>query len=104
MKSENEASDGRNEQSGASEEAQAASPQTDGAHLLERIRQLEEDCRRERQARLAAEAERDSYHRSLAAMLLKQSTETDEDLDRLANDALRLTAFEEELRQLLHGP
>jgi hypothetical protein len=73
--------------------------------LRQRLDQLEKECQHERQARLAVQAERDSYHRSLTALLRERAAQmdsnTDDDLDRLAQEAERLGDFSEELRQLL---
>jgi FtsZ-binding cell division protein ZapB len=56
--------------------------------LRQQLHQLEQEYQHERQARLAVQAERDSYHRSLAALLRERAAQTDsstdEDLDRLA--------------------
>jgi ribose 1,5-bisphosphokinase PhnN len=79
--------------------------QAECERLRQRLHQLEEECQHERQARLTAQAERDSYHRSLTAFVRERAAQTDsstdDDLDCLAQEAERLGDFCEELQQLL---
>jgi hypothetical protein len=79
--------------------------QAECERLRQRIQQLEEEFQHERQDRLAVQAERDSYYRALTALLRERAAQadssTDDDLDRLAQEAVRLGDFSEELRQLL---
>jgi hypothetical protein len=75
-------------------------PANDGAAL-----ELEAKCQRLRQRVRQLEAECGGYHRSLTALLREQcartDVSTDAELDRLAEEALRLGDFSEELGQLL---
>jgi hypothetical protein len=63
------------------------------------------ECERLRRRVQQLEAERDCFRHSLMAMLRERCARTDPstdvDLDRLAEEALGLQDFDEELRQLL---
>jgi len=65
----------------------------------------EAECERLRRRVAELEAECSGYQRALTTMLREQlaqtDTTTDADLDRMAEEALRLGSFDEELRQLL---
>jgi hypothetical protein len=66
---------------------------------------LEAECERLRRRVQQLEAECGGYHRALTALLRERcaltDTTSDAELDRLAEEALRLGDFESELRELL---
>jgi hypothetical protein len=64
-------------------EATTSLPITDNERLRARIKQLEEERERDRQALNALQAERDAYRRAVYAWALEQIT--DEDVQRYAH-------------------
>src|SRR5437868_2290390 len=74
--------------------------------LRKQVEDLEKALRIERQNLATVQAERDAYHRAVTAMLVEQARATDnltdEDLDRLVEEASELPDFSEELRHLPH--
>ena len=84
---------------GAASEAPSINPPADDNGSLQA------ECERLRKRVQELEAECGSYHRSLTVLLRERcaqtDTSTDADLDRLADEALRLRDFDDELSQLL---